>query len=293
MKNVLVTGANGMLGVDVCQALKADGIAVIATARQKAPHILDVTDPVQTESLLHETRPDAVIHCAAYTQVDRAEHERDEAFRINAIGTRVLASACAKLDIPLCAVSSDFVFDGNKEEPYTEFDAVAPLSVYGASKLAGESAVREVCPQHWITRTSWLYGVHGRCFPDTILKAAESRPELTVVADQRGTPTYTEDLAAALVGLIKYPVYGTYHVANSADNGSTTWFEFARSALELAGSRTPIRPISTEEWPTPATRPRNSALRGYVFELQNRPLLRPWNEALEAYIEKRNTPSKQ
>jgi dTDP-4-dehydrorhamnose reductase len=237
--------------------------------------------------VLKERVPDAVIHCAASTQVDRAEEEREQAYRVNALGPRILATVCAGLGIPLCAVSTDFVFDGKKEEPYTEFDPVGPLSVYGASKLAGEVAIREAWSWHWIVRTSWLYGLHGKCFPDTILKAAEVRPELTVVADQRGTPTFTEDLAEAIVRLIQYPVYGTYHAANSAENGSTTWYEFARTTLEMAGIATPVRPIATAEWPTPAIRPANSALRSYMFELQDLPTLRPWQEALHDYVEKR------
>lgn len=287
MKRVLVTGANGMLGVDVCRALDANGFEAIGTARKHSPHTLDVTDLSQTSLLLETLKPDAVIHCAAYTQVDRAEEDADEAFRINAVGTRILATQCAVHDIPLCAVSTDFVFDGSKEEPYTEFDPVGPLSVYGASKLAGEVAVRELCPRHWIVRTSWLFGTGGRCFPDTILRAAEGRSELTVVSDQRGTPTYTVDLAAAVVSLIHYPVYGTYHAANSADDGATNWYEFARATLSVAGIKTPVRAISTSEWPTPARRPANSALRSYMLELQDLPTLRPWQDALLDYVEKR------
>ena len=304
MKRVLVTGANGMLGTDVCTALRNAGIEAIATAAHDAPVILDVTNSAQALSVIQEQAPDAVIHCAAYTEVDQAEAQPDVAYHVNYNGSRYIAFACMTANalsratgtgfpanvmenIPLCAISTDFVFDGTKGEPYVETDVENPISVYGRSKQAGEVAVRETCPLHWIIRTSWLFGLHGKCFPDTILKAAETKRELSVVADQRGTPTYTADLAEAIVRLIQYPVYGTYHVANTADNGYTTWYELARKTLELAGSHTPVRPITTTEWPTPARRPANSALRCGTLEKHGLPLLRPWQDALKEYVDKR------
>jgi dTDP-4-dehydrorhamnose reductase len=286
----LVTGANGLLGVEVVNALNAAGIEPIATSRKNAPVILDVTDFAHVARLLSRFRPDAVVHCAAYTQVDKAETEAEEALKINVNGTLAIAEGCAEIGAPLCAISTDFVFDGRTKEPYVESDVVGPLSVYGASKLTGENAVRTVCPNHWIVRTSWLFGPAGKCFPDTILQSAERNPELRVVNDQRGTPTYTRDLAAALVRLIQYPVYGTYHAANSADNGSTTWCEFAKATLEMAGSQTKVLPITTEEWPTAARRPANSALRCEMFETHGLPLLRNWREALREYVQIRKAP---
>jgi dTDP-4-dehydrorhamnose reductase len=287
LKRVLVTGATGLLGVEVVKALESDGIEPIATARASASYKLDVTDPIATIQLISELQPDAVIHCAAYTKVDKAEEERDEAFRVNVEGCYAIAAACAALNVPLCAISTDFVFDGTKTEPYIEADPVRPLSAYGASKLEGEEIIKSTWANHWIVRTSWLFGPAAKCFPDTILRAAGNSPEVRVVNDQRGTPTYTKDLAAAIVRLIKYPVYGTYHVANSADNGSTTWYELAKTTLELAGVSTPVLPVTTQAWPTAARRPANSALRCRMFELHGLTLLRNWREALAEYVQLR------
>lgn len=282
---VLVTGAGGMLGTDVCRVFQAADMDVIPAPRVGGPEALDVTNTEAVRQTLTHVQPQAVVHCAAYTNVDQAEHEPDVAFRVNALGSWNLAAACAEWGIALCAISTDFVFDGNKDKPYTEFDPPHPIGTYGASKLAGEQCIREICPRHWIVRTSWLYGVHGKCFPDSILRAAETRPELRVVADQRGCPTYTVDLAEALVRLIHSPLYGTYHIANS---GVTTWYHFASKVLELAGKHhVHVIPILSSEWPSPARRPANSALRPFALELQGAPLLRSWQEALADYIQER------
>ena len=284
---VLVTGAAGMLGTDICLALWHAGMEPLPTGRTGAITHLDVTDAANCDAVMDLLKPDAVIHCAAYTNVDGAERDPDAAYRVNALGSWIVAVACAARGVPLCAVSTDFVFDGAKAEPYTEFDAPHPLGHYGASKLAGENCIRQVCHQHWIVRTSWLFGVRGKCFPDSILRAAETRPELRVVADQRGTPTYTPDLAAALVRLIGSPLYGTYHIANA---GVTTWYTFACRTLEMAGrGGTRVVPITSADWPSPTRRPANSALRPYALELQGVDLPRPWEEALADYLRARIT----
>jgi dTDP-4-dehydrorhamnose reductase len=281
---VLVTGAKGMLGTDLCQVLEAAGHEPQPTdvRGEGLSATLDITSIDQARGALSQLAPDVVIHCAAYTNVDQAEREPDAAYRVNALGSWVMAAACHAAGIPLAAISTDFVFDGEKGEPYTEFDAPNPLGVYGASKLAGESCIRQVAPRHWIVRTAWLYGAHGKCFPDTMIRAAETRPELRVIQNQRGTPTYTRDLASALVRIIESPLYGTYHVANA---GTTTWYDFARKALELAGhTKTRVVPITAAEWPSPTRRPASSALRPYALELQGAPLPRPWEEALADYV---------
>jgi dTDP-4-dehydrorhamnose reductase len=282
---VLVTGAKGMLGTDICSALIAAGQEPIATDVVDGAQFLDITDFECVRRAISEGRPDTVIHCAAYTNVDKAETEPDAAYRLNALGSWTIGAACAERGIPVCAISTDFVFDGNKLEPYTEFDSPNPLSHYGASKLAGENCIRQICRKFWIVRTAWLFGLYGKSFPNSILTAAETRPELRVVADQKGSPTYTADLAEALVELIKSPLYGTYHLTNS---GATTWHGFASKAIELAGfSHASVVPISSDEWPTPVKRPANSVLRPLALEMQNRYHMRPWDEALSEFVKKR------
>jgi dTDP-4-dehydrorhamnose reductase len=273
-----------MLGTDVVLALNSEGLEAIPTYHSTGESHLDITDQPAVYKALREHRPDAVINCAAFTHVDGAESNPDAAFRVNAFGSMVVANACAEYDIPLCAISTDFVFDGAKEGLYTEFDQPNPRGVYASSKYAGENCIREVWRKHWIVRSSWLFGLHGPCFPNSILKAAQTKPELPVVADQRGTPTYTADLAQALIMLIRSPFYGTYHIANT---GVTTWYEFACCAVKMAGLKNKVIPITAEQWLSPTPRPVNSALRPYVLELQGRPLLRPWEEALAEYISKR------
>jgi dTDP-4-dehydrorhamnose reductase len=181
-------------------------------------------------------------------------------------------------------ISTDYVFDGTAREPYTEFDRPKPINAYGASKLAGEQAVRRLVPRHYVVRSAWLYGARGQSFPQAILTAAKEREEILVVADQFGSPTYTRDLAQAIAELVLQGrvVPGTYHLANL---GVCSWAELAAEALRLAGREAKVRPISSAEWPTPTRRPPYSALRSRWLELQAMPALRPWQEALNSYIE--------
>jgi dTDP-4-dehydrorhamnose reductase len=273
-----------MLGVDLCEALAAAGDTPLATDTRPGDNAypLDVTDINGVRALLGELKPDIVIHCAAYTNVDRAESEPDAAFRVNALGSWIIGAVCEERNIGLAAISTDFVFDGEKAGAYTEFDIPNPLGAYGASKLAGEACIQRACRKHWIVRTSWMYGAHGKCFPATILRAAQTQPELRVVADQRGTPTFTRDLCAALLQIIESPLYGIYHVANE---GATTWYNLALKTLELAGiTSTRVLPITAAEWSSGARRPRNSALRPLAMEMQSMALPRRWEEALAEYV---------
>jgi len=273
-----------MLGTDLCEILAAAGHEPLPTDLHAAEGcmLLDITDIDNARAVFKIAVPDLVIHCAAYTNVDQAEFHPAAAYRVNALGSWVIATVCAEQDIPLAAISTDFVFDGQKAEPYIEFDSPNPLGIYGASKLAGERSIQQSCRKHWIVRTSWLYGVHGKCFPDTMIRAAESRPEMRVVADQRGTPTFTRDLSNALLHIIESPLYGIYHVSNA---GATSWYEFARKTLELAGNNSVrVVPIRSSEWPSPAARPPNSVLQPLAMEMQNMPLPRGWEEALAEYI---------
>lgn len=283
---ILVTGANGMLGTDLCCQLEQSGHEVIRSSQRENTEsdvTLDILDFAAARATLRQHKPEMLIHTAAYTHVDGCERDPDRAFQINALGTWHVAAACAEQDIPLVYISTDFVFDGRKTTPYTEFDTPNPINHYGASKLAGEQAVQKLCRRHYIVRTQWLFGVHGKNFPGTILELAQKRNELPVVVDQRGSPTSTLALSRALIKLLDSPLYGTYHIACK---GECSWFEFAQKTLELAGiSHVTLHPIPAEQWPSPTHRPAYSVLRRYVLELQGRDDLPPWQEALEEFIE--------
>jgi dTDP-4-dehydrorhamnose reductase len=277
-RKVLVTGAKGMLGSDVCQALSS-------RHRVRGVDIddFDITDLDAVGVALAADPPDVVIHCAAWTDVDGCEREPERAFEQNAGGARNVAGAAAEVGAEVVYVSTDYVFDGEKGEPYTECDAANPLNVYGASKLAGEEAVRSVLPHSFIVRSAWLFGAAGGNFVAAILKAAAGRDTLRVVGDQFGSPTYTKDLARAMADLIVSGLLssGTYHLVNS---GVCSWAQLASEALAAAGSSTVVEPISSAEWPSPARRPPYSVLRSRQLEVRNLPPLRDWREALKSYL---------
>jgi dTDP-4-dehydrorhamnose reductase len=286
---VLVTGANGMLGIDLCAALLAAGHQVVRTDVGARPGAtvppweeMNITDLNSVTSVILHHQPDAVVHSAAYTDVDGCTRDPDLAYRINGLGTWNVAAVCGQHNITMAYISTDFVFDGTKQEPYTEFDAVNPLSPYGASKLAGEKVTAQLCRKHFIVRTSWLFGVHGKSFPATMINLAKTKTELSIVCDQTGSPTHTVDLANTVTTLLSSPLYGTYHVTNS---GHCTWYELAKRTLELAGvTTTEVKPIPASAWPSPTIRPAYSVLRHYSLELQGRDNLPPWERALEHFI---------
>lgn len=283
---ILVIGAMGMLGTDLCAQLEASGYSVLRSSRREevgGDVTLDILDFETTRATLQKQLPDMVIHTAAYTNVDGCERDPDRAFRVNALGTWNVAAACAEQDIPLVYISTDFVFDGSKGSPYTEFDAPHPINHYGASKLAGERAVQQLCRRHYIVRTQWLFGVYGKNFPATILDLASKKSEFPVVVDQHGSPTSTLALSRALVKLLQAPLYGTYHISCK---GECSWYEFAQKTLELAGiTHVTLHPIPAEQWPSPTKRPAYSVLRRYVLELQGRDDLPPWQEALKEFLQ--------
>ena len=274
---ILITGAGGMLGRALRETLSLEH-DVVALARAE----LDVTDLAKTRAALARAKPQAVIHAGARTDVDGCERDPDHAWRVNALGSRNVAVACQEAGAACCHISTDYVFDGEKPDPYTEFDAPNPISCYGASKLAGERYVQTLTPRHWIVRSSWLFGPGGKNFVKTILTKARAGEELRVVDDQVGSPTYTRDLARAISRLISGPYYGVWHVTNS---GSCSWYRFAAAILEAAGLRgTRLEPISSKDLGRPAPRPRNSVLRNYCLELESWPALRPWADALPEYL---------
>lgn len=280
---ILVTGAKGMLGQDLCPILEDVGAFVIETDIDT----LDITNAEQVKQVLTDVRPDMVIHCAAYTNVDKAEEDLKTAELINVTGTENIAETCGKLGITLVYISTDYVFDGESVEPYTPEDMPNPINNYGATKYEGEEAVRSLCEKYYIVRTSWLYGHHGKNFVETMLALAD-RNEINVVDDQVGCPTWTVELANGILKLLSKP-YGTYHICGS---GFTTWYGFAKeifaqynrqapSPLEGEGWGEGLKPCTTEGFPRPAKRPKFSVM-------DNCGLCRNWQAALHDYLELRN-----
>jgi dTDP-4-dehydrorhamnose reductase len=278
---LLVTGAGGMLGQDVVRAAEADGDEVIALARGD----LDVTDERAVAAALSDEQLDAVINCAAWTDVDGAESDPDGADAVNALGAANVANAAAQVGARLVHVSTDYVFDGDRsaeESPYVESDVPGPRSVYGASKLAGEEAVVAADGSHAIVRSSWLFGVGGRNFVATMLALGAERDEVTVVTDQLGCPTATAHLAPALLALARdEDAQGLFHVAGG---GRCSWHELAVEAFRQAGIACRVLPCTTAEMPRPAPRPPFSAL---ASERDDAPLLPPWQEGLTTYLAQR------
>jgi dTDP-4-dehydrorhamnose reductase len=275
---VLVTGAGGQLGTDLVRG--AGRHEVIAATSS----MLDVGDRDMALAAITSTAPDLVIHAAAWTAVDACEADPERAFRVNAFGCRNVAEGARLAGAHLVAVSTDYVFDGNKKEPYTEWDATGPLSVYGRSKLAGEHEIRGLLPTAAIVRTAWVCGANGSNMVKTILRLSQGDGMLRFVDDQHGCPTFTEDLAATLLQLGAGRRPGTFHVTNQ---GSTTWYQFARDTLTAAG-RDPdrVRPIRTEEMDPPraAPRPINSVLDNAVLRMSGLPLLADHHEPLERTV---------
>ena len=244
----------------------------------------DITDEVSLDAVFEQHAPDVVIHCAAMTAVDRCETERDFAFRLNARGTANVAALCNRRGIRLIAISTDYVFDGDSYRPYNEFDrAAGGRTVYGQSKFAGEEAVRTLCPNHVIARISWLYGAGGPSFVHAMMSLADgSRPVLKVVADQLGNPTSAVAVARALKGLLKRPnLCGTFHLTCE---GEATWAEFAEEIFRLAGKEQKVQPCTTEEFPRPAPRPKNSRLDKMGLRLAGLPPMPDWKGALAEFM---------
>lgn len=274
---IAVTGAAGMLARALLARLEAAGHQVRALRREQA----DVTSLKSLRAAIEPFAPRWVVHLAAFTRVDDCERDPDLAFRVNGLGARNAALAAAACDAAVLAISTDYVFDGKAARPYREYDPVGPMSVYGRSKWAGEEAVREVAPHHVIVRTSWLYGAGGTNFVDSILRKARHSEPLSVVDDQRGSPTWTEDLAGALVALVAAAEYGTYHCTN---RGDCTWHELAEHVVARAGHDTPVLRISTRELARPAARPAYSVLDGGWCEHVTGHRMPHWKDAVDRYL---------
>lgn len=274
---LLITGAGGMLGVDVSRAAEEAGHDVTALSRQE----LDICDQASVDAAIRAAAPEVVINCAAYTNVDGAEADPDQAHAVNATAAGQLAGAAAANGAWIVHVSSDYVFAGDKDAPYLESDPTGPVSVYGASKLGGERAVALAASgSHTIVRSAWLFGAGGRCFPDTMLRLAAERDELTVVDDQVGCPTFTGHLARALIELAQRP-RRPLGILHAAARGECSWFQFAAEIVQAAGLSTPVRPISTAEFPRPARRPAYSVMRTARSDGAELP---EWRAGLSEYL---------
>jgi len=251
---ILVTGGNGMLAQDLIPVLK-ERHDVIPLAKED----LDITSRDSVYTVLKNSTPDLVVNCAAYTRVDKAEEEREQAFLVNGIGVQNLAIACADAKIPLCHISTDYVFDGENDNPYTPFDNTNPINVYGKSKLAGEKYIQWILDKFYIIRTSWLYSIRGNNFVLTILRLSKERPVIRIVNDQIGAPTSTMQLSEGIRKLIESGAYGIYHLTDETDGG-ISWFDFAKEIVRVSGLKTEVIPVTTDEFPRPAKRPKYSVL---------------------------------
>jgi len=271
---ILIIGSSGMLGSDLVEHWTDDEV-IPATSGD-----VDIRDMGLVRQFITQARPDWVVLAAAYTDVDGSEWNPEQAFAVNGEGTRNVARVAQEFDRKLLYVSTDYVFDGTSPRPYEPDDPVHPLNVYGASKVAGENAIREES-EHWlIARTSWLFGTSRASFPEKILRAATCQPQIKVVADQMGSPTFTRDLATAIRDLVRSDARGTLHVTNS---GACSWFEFAKEVLLKAGRKTPVLPITTAEADRLAKRPAYSVLSPASLNVRGI-RLRNWQEAVGAYV---------
>jgi dTDP-4-dehydrorhamnose reductase len=275
---VIVFGANGLLGNSLMRTWQSDELTGLT--REDA----DIRDPEQVQNCFRRCKPDWAVLSAAYTDVDGCEANPALAFAVNSQGAANVALAARDHHARLLLVSTDYVFDGLKNTPYEASDARAPRSIYGKSKAEAEAKVGEILPQCCIVRTSWLFGVGGRCFPDTILRLASVRPEIAVVTDQRGCPTYNDDLASAIARLCRVQASGIIHATNA---GECTWFDFASEIVNARGLKTLIRPTNSNEFKRPAERPHYSVLSPaslHAYEIT----LPAWQDALRRYIAARS-----
>lgn len=278
---ILVTGVAGQLGHDVIEELEKFSIEYIACDKEE----FDLCDKHATEDFIIKNKPDGVIHCAAYTAVDKAEDEESVCRKINTDASENIARACERIGAKMIYISTDYVFGGDGEIPYETDDKKNPQNVYGQTKLDGENKVLGLCSKSFVVRTSWVYGINGNNFVKTMRKLAETRTELNVVADQIGSPTYTRDLAKLLAEMIQTEKYGVYHATNE---GFISWAEFAEMIMEKSGLSVKINHIPTSEYPVKAKRPLNSRLSKRSLTDNGFSLLPKQDDALERYIAELN-----
>ena len=292
---ILVTGANGQLGWDMISELKKRGHEPIATDildsfEQDCEYIkLDITDEKAVHDVITKTKPDAVVHCAAWTAVDAAEDEENKSkvYAINVLGTKYIAEACKEVDCKMIYISTDYVFSGEGTEPWEpDCEDFAPLNYYGETKLEGEFTVKRTLGKYYIVRTSWVFGSHGNNFVKTMLRLSETHKEIRVVNDQIGTPTYTPDLARLLTDMCETDKYGVYHATN--EGGYISWAEFAEEIFRQSGRDTKVIPVTTEEYgESKARRPRNSRMsKGKIYK-NIKHQMPDWRKTLQNFIKEK------
>ena len=273
---VLVTGANGQLGFDVIKRLQLENIECQGIYRED----VDITNDTEVKSFVENYSPDVVVHCAAYTAVDKAEEEKELCYRINVLGTRYIAEACKAIDAKMVYISTDYVFDGELDRPYEVTDIPNPINYYGQTKYEGELEVRKILDKYFIVRISWVFGAHGNNFVKTMLKLGKEMDEISVVSDQIGSPTYAVDVAELLAEMIKTEKYGIYHATNE---GYCSWYELAKEIFNVAGMDVKVNPILALDFKTIARRPYNSRLAKTSLSINNFHRLPSWAEAVNKF----------
>lgn len=288
---ILVTGAKGQLGREICECFERGytelGCPEILKKKNEIYPVdidtLDISEVSDVLALFEYEKFDAVINCAAFTNVNLCETERELAFKANAIGPRNLAIASEKIGAKLIHVSTDYVFRGDGSKPYVEWEICEPQSAYGSSKFLGEEYIKQFSTKYFIVRTAWLYGYYGNNFVKTMMKIARENGACRVVCDQRGNPTNAADLAHHLIKLLETEEYGIYH---GTGEGECSWYEFTKEIIALSGIEATVSPCTTEEYPTPAKRPAYSSLENMMFKVTVGNEFRPWQDALKTFIEK-------
>ena len=280
MNNILVTGSTGQLGSDVVKELLKRGYSTLSPNRSE----FNLCSEDSIRNYILNSNCEAIVHCAAYTQVDKAEDEKDLCIKINATATKHIVKCAKILDIPMIYISTDYVFDGTKDGEYTENDETNPINIYGESKLAGEKYVQEILDKYYIVRTSWVFNINGKNFIETMLRLSKANNQLSIVNDQIGSPTYTKDLSRLLVDMIETSKYGLYHATNE---GYCSWYEFADTIFKLANINIDIKAINSNEYASRAKRPLNSKLsKDKLIEYGFKPLPH-WEDALKDYLIRR------
>lgn len=280
MNNILVTGSTGQLGSDVVKELLKRGYSNLSPNRSE----FNLCSEDSIRNYILNSNCEAIVHCAAYTQVDKAEDEKDLCIKINTTATKHIVKCAKILDIPMIYISTDYVFDGTKDGEYTENDETNPINIYGESKLAGEKYVQEILDKYYIVRTSWVFNINGKNFIETMLRLSKANNQLSIVNDQIGSPTYTKDLSRLLVDMLETSKYGLYHATNE---GYCSWYEFADTIFKLANINIDIKAINSNEYASRAKRPLNSKLsKDKLIEYGFKPLPH-WEDALKDYLIRR------